>query len=142
MSAVSKLEVRHLTKKYHVRGEGEFLALNNVNFTLESGEIIGLVGQSGSGKSTIAKILTQLESATSGEVLLDGNPFPPTARHCEPTDRFCAWCSRTPSHRLIRITRSVTISSDRCCSTMWCQKMKWMTKFVASLHECDSTRTQ
>lgn len=76
MSAVSKLEVRHLTKKYHVRGEGEFLALNNVNFTLESGEIIGLVGQSGSGKSTIAKILTQLESATSGEVLLDGNPIP------------------------------------------------------------------
>ncbi|TPF77234.1 peptide ABC transporter ATPase [Bifidobacterium sp. UTCIF-3] len=73
---MSKLEVRHLTKKYHVRGEGEFLALNNVNFTLESGEIVGLVGQSGSGKSTIAKILTQLESATSGEVLLDGKPIP------------------------------------------------------------------
>ena len=69
---ISTLEVKHLTKRYHVRGKGDFLALDDVNFTLTSGEIIGLVGQSGSGKSTIAKILTQLETATSGEVLLDG----------------------------------------------------------------------
>ncbi|MEE8737977.1 MAG: ATP-binding cassette domain-containing protein [Bifidobacterium sp.] len=74
------LEVRHLTKKYHVRGTGDFLALDDVNFTLKSGQIIGLVGQSGSGKSTIAKILTQLESATSGEVLLDGRPIPAHGR--------------------------------------------------------------
>ena len=63
---ISTLEVKHLTKRYHVRGKGDFLALDDVNFTLTSGEIIGLVGQSGSGKSTIAKILTQLETATSG----------------------------------------------------------------------------
>lgn len=55
---ISTLEVEHLTKRYHVRGKGDFLALDDVNFTLTSGEIIGLVGQSGSGKSTIAKILT------------------------------------------------------------------------------------
>lgn len=76
----SVLEVKHLTKRYHIRGEGDFLALNNVNFTLRSGQIIGLVGQSGSGKSTIAKILTQLETATSGEILLNGNPIPRSGR--------------------------------------------------------------
>ena len=44
------------------------------------GRTIGLVGQSGSGKSTIAKILTQLETPTSGEVLLDGTPIPRRGR--------------------------------------------------------------
>ncbi len=47
-----------------------------MSFTLRSGQTIGLVGQSGSGKSTIAKILTQLETPTSGEVRLDGEPIP------------------------------------------------------------------
>ncbi|MDQ1126782.1 ABC-type glutathione transport system ATPase component [Microbacterium sp. SORGH_AS 505] len=51
-------------------------ALDEVSFTLSSGQTIGLVGQSGSGKSTIAKILTQLETPTSGEVRLDGKPIP------------------------------------------------------------------
>lgn len=71
-----KLEFQHVTKKYHVRGKGDFLALDDVNFELQSGQIIGLVGQSGSGKSTIAKILTQLETPTEGKVLLDGKPIP------------------------------------------------------------------
>ena len=51
-------------------------ALDDVSFTLSSGQTIGLVGQSGSGKSTIAKILTQLETPTSGEIRLDGKPIP------------------------------------------------------------------
>ena len=68
------LEVRHVTKTYNVRGAGQLTALDDVNFVLRSGQTIGLVGQSGSGKSTIAKILTQLETPSSGEVLLDGKP--------------------------------------------------------------------
>jgi len=73
---MSTLEVRHVTKVYNVRGAGQLTALDDVSFTLQSGQTIGLVGQSGSGKSTIAKILTQLETPTSGEVLLDGTPIP------------------------------------------------------------------
>ncbi len=73
---MSTLEVRHVTKAYNVRGAGQLTALDDVSFTLQSGQTIGLVGQSGSGKSTIAKILTQLETPTSGEVLLDGRPIP------------------------------------------------------------------
>src|SRR5690606_1401782 len=77
---MSTLEVRHVTKIYNVRGAGQLTALDDVNFTLRSGQTIGLVGQSGSGKSTIAKILTQLEVPTSGEVLLDGTPIPRRGR--------------------------------------------------------------
>lgn len=70
------LEVSHVTKVYNARGAGQLTALDDVDFTLRSGQTIGLVGQSGSGKSTIAKILTQLERPTHGEVLLDGEPIP------------------------------------------------------------------
>ena len=73
---MSTLEFVNVTKIYNVRGAGTLKALNDVSFTLSSGQTIGLVGQSGSGKSTIAKILTQLERATSGDVLLDGAPIP------------------------------------------------------------------
>lgn len=73
---MTTLEFRNVTKRYNVRGSGSLLAVDDVSFTLASGQTIGLVGQSGSGKSTIAKILTQLERATTGEILLDGTPIP------------------------------------------------------------------
>ncbi len=74
------LELSHVSKTYHVRGAGQLTALDDVSFTLRSGQTIGLVGQSGSGKSTIAKILIQLETPTTGEVLLDGRPVPRRGR--------------------------------------------------------------
>jgi peptide/nickel transport system ATP-binding protein len=75
---MTTLEFRNVTKKYRVRGARgdakELLAVNDVSFTLESGKTVALVGQSGSGKSTIAKLLMQLERPTSGEILFDGQP--------------------------------------------------------------------
>jgi len=73
---MSSLEMRNVTKIYHVRGTGDLTALDNVNFRLDSGETLALVGQSGSGKSTIAKIILGLERETSGEVLFNGAPIP------------------------------------------------------------------
>lgn len=74
------LEFDGITKVYSVRGAGHIKALDNVTFTLESGQTIGLVGQSGSGKSTIAKLLTQLETPSSGEIRLNGSPIPRRGR--------------------------------------------------------------
>ncbi|MFK0402431.1 ABC transporter ATP-binding protein [Microbacterium sp. NPDC090225] len=73
---MTTLEFQNITKTYTVRGAGQITALDDVSFTLDSGRTLGLVGQSGSGKSTIAKILTQLETPTGGRVLLDGAPVP------------------------------------------------------------------
>ena len=77
---MTTLEFRNVTKRYRVRGAGKMLALDDVSFTLESGRTIALVGQSGSGKSTIAKIITQLERQSAGDVLLDGTPIPRSGR--------------------------------------------------------------
>jgi ABC-2 type transport system ATP-binding protein len=65
----SLLEVNSLTKKY-----GNLTALNNLNFELESGHIIGLLGPNGSGKTTLIKIICGLLQPTSGSVMVEGNP--------------------------------------------------------------------
>ena len=76
---MTTLELRGVTKEYRIRGERgrdrTLLAVDDVSFTLESGKTVALVGQSGSGKSTIAKMLMQLERPTRGEILLDGAPI-------------------------------------------------------------------
>ncbi|GIG24716.1 ABC transporter ATP-binding protein [Cellulomonas denverensis] len=62
--------VDHVTKVYPAprRGEQPVTAVDDVSFTLEPGGALALVGQSGSGKSTIAKMLTGVERPTSGTV--------------------------------------------------------------------------
>jgi len=66
------IEVRHLT---HCYGEGTALrnvALEDVSFTVENGEFLGIVGHTGSGKSTLVQHLNGLLKPTSGQVLIDG----------------------------------------------------------------------
>jgi len=52
------------------------LILNNVNISLDSGEVLGLVGDSGSGKSTLCKILAGYENNYEGNVSIDGKEIP------------------------------------------------------------------
>ncbi len=61
------IEVTALSKKY-----GKHLAVDNVSFRIEKGEIVGFLGPNGAGKSTIMNILTGYISSTSGSVLIDG----------------------------------------------------------------------
>ena len=65
------LRVENLCKNY---GKGETLvkALDNVNFSVEKGEFIAIVGSSGSGKSTLLHILGGVDRPTSGKVFVDG----------------------------------------------------------------------
>ena len=70
----SRLECRNLTKDY-----GNVMALSDVNLTLESGRIVGLLGPNGSGKTTLIKTANGLLQPTSGEILLNGlKPGPET----------------------------------------------------------------
>ncbi|MDO5145059.1 MAG: ABC transporter ATP-binding protein [bacterium] len=67
------LEVKGLTKTYTTRlGAQKVHALKGVEFSAEKGEFIAIMGESGSGKTTLLNILAALDSATSGQVLLDG----------------------------------------------------------------------
>ena len=68
------LEVKNLNKTYKT-AKGETVALKNVSFKTHKREFVCVIGASGCGKSTLVRILAGLESYTSGEVLLDGNPI-------------------------------------------------------------------
>ena len=50
----------------------EFWALTGVNFTVEKGEVVGIIGANGAGKSTLLKILSQITYPTTGEIRIDG----------------------------------------------------------------------
>ncbi|GAA1184642.1 ABC transporter ATP-binding protein [Nesterenkonia xinjiangensis] len=71
------LQMQDVVKDYQLRSgfrSSTLRAVDHVSLTLEPGATTALVGQSGSGKSTIAKMLMQLERPTSGKILLDGRP--------------------------------------------------------------------
>ena len=65
------LEVKHL-KKYFKTGRGMLHAVDDINFTLERGKTLGLVGESGCGKSTTGRVILRLLEPTSGEILFEG----------------------------------------------------------------------
>ncbi len=61
------IELKNVTKKY-----GSFLALDDVSFKIEEGEIVGLLGPNGAGKSTTMNIITGYIEQTSGDVIVAG----------------------------------------------------------------------
>ncbi len=66
------LEVRNLDYIYSAGTPFEHKALDNVSFALEPGEFVGIIGHTGSGKSTLMQQMNGLLKPTSGQVLLDG----------------------------------------------------------------------
>lgn len=68
------LKVNGLTKVYaSFKGAKEVSALNGLNFTINSGEFVGIMGPSGSGKSTLLNILSGVDKGTSGSVIINNN---------------------------------------------------------------------
>ncbi len=61
------LKCENLTKSY-----GKIVALNNINLTVESGKIIGLLGPNGSGKTTLIKLINGLLTAEQGKIYING----------------------------------------------------------------------
>lgn len=65
------IEIRHLQKTFQT-SEQSIVALDDINLTIQDGEIFGIIGLSGAGKSTLVRCINLLERPTSGEVILDG----------------------------------------------------------------------
>ena len=61
------IQVKNLTKRY-----GQHLAVVQLSFTVDKGEILGFLGPNGAGKSTTMNIITGYISATEGSVMVDG----------------------------------------------------------------------
>ena len=65
------IEIRNVRKQYRM-GEVTINALDGVDFTVEKGELCVVVGPSGAGKTTLLNILGGMDTATSGEIIVDG----------------------------------------------------------------------
>src|SRR3978361_758041 len=78
MSMAPLIEVTDLKKHFPIRSDvlgrtvGTVLAVDGVSFTINEGETLGLVGESGCGKSTVARTVLRLIEPTGGSITLDG----------------------------------------------------------------------
>ena len=68
---MSYIEFKNVCKEYKM-GEITIKALDNTNFQIEKGELVAIVGPSGAGKTTTLNILGGMDTATRGEVIVDG----------------------------------------------------------------------
>lgn len=68
---MSYIEMIHSYKKYQM-GDSEVIANHDINFQIEKGELVVILGSSGAGKSTVLNILGGMDTNTSGDVIIDG----------------------------------------------------------------------
>ena len=69
---MNKIELKDVSFLYSKGTPFQMVALNNINVSFEKGKITGLIGHTGSGKSTLVHLLNGLNRPTSGKILLDG----------------------------------------------------------------------
>ena len=66
------LKVDNLTKVFTRKGRPDFTAVDHIRFAVEPGQCLGIIGESGSGKSTVAGMITRLIDPSDGRIILDG----------------------------------------------------------------------
>ena len=64
---MSIIEIKNITKRFHDK-----IALDNISFNVNEGEIFGLIGPNGAGKSTLINIMTNLMLPNNGSIVIDG----------------------------------------------------------------------
>lgn len=67
------LEVKNLTKYFPAKGGKEVHAVDGVSFTIEKGETLGIVGESGCGKSSMGRTILKVHEPTDGQIIFDGD---------------------------------------------------------------------
>ena len=72
MPVGSILSVDSLTKVFTRKGQPDFAAVDHISFEVQPGQCLGIIGESGSGKSTAVNMITRLIDPTEGKIVLDG----------------------------------------------------------------------
>ena len=104
------IEIKHLN---HIYGQGtifEQYALKDVNLTIHDGEFIGLIGHTGSGKSTLTQHLNGLLKATSGDILYNGESIYREGYSMKELRSHVGLVFQYPEHQLFE----VDVFSDVC----------------------------
>ena len=79
------ISLRDLHKDY-LTAAGRFPALKGIDLSVDRGEFLTVIGKSGAGKSTMINVITGIDSATSGEIVIDGAPL-----HTMTEDQVARW---------------------------------------------------
>ncbi|QNO15984.1 ATP-binding cassette domain-containing protein [Alkalicella caledoniensis] len=66
------IKVEKVNKKFYDKKNGDFYALDDINFNVEQGEIFGLLGPNGAGKTTMLRIMATIMGQTEGTVTVNG----------------------------------------------------------------------
>ena len=104
------LRTEHLTHIYGKDTPFETAALNDIDYTVEKGELIGLIGHTGSGKSTFIQHLNGILKPTSGKVLLDGEDINASAESLKRARSRVGLVFQYPEYQLFEETVEKDIS--------------------------------
>ena len=104
------IEINHLTHIYNKDTIFQKIALNDVNLKIEDGEFIGLIGHTGSGKSTLIQHLNALIAPTQGEILLDGENIHADKSKLKSVRQSIGLVFQYPEHQLFE----ADVLSDVC----------------------------
>ncbi len=98
------IKINHLTHIYNADTIFEKTALNDVSIEIQKGEFIGLIGHTGSGKSTLIQHLNGTISPTSGEILLDGENIHKDKTKLKEVRQRVGLAFQYPEHQLFEMT--------------------------------------
>ena len=98
------LETQNLTYKYSVGTPFEKVAIEDISISVEKGDFIGIIGHTGSGKSTLVQHLNGLLKPTSGTILLDGNDIHSDKNFTRQARFKVGLCFQYPEYQLFENT--------------------------------------